>query len=163
MPINTPTRDLVIMGAVKGLAAASPDFTGIPIWIQQLFTMTTGDGVTSASFPALHLSEGKQSYRIITNHGYHGTLPIYADVYDRWEEDNALFDTHWATCCTLTENLRGILESNPTLTYQNVALALDGPVIELSEYDEPLRRSIAGIDFMVRRLTATWPVLPYDT
>src|SRR5258706_2135962 len=91
---NNPATDATVLGALKQvivpntqLAAGSASGTGLEqVYIQSKYAMSLG------SFPAVHLSSGKQLYQRDSLSEYIGTFEAILEYYDRWDTQTSTID-----------------------------------------------------------------------
>lgn len=165
---NTPTTVMTVLSQVM-LNDAS---TGQPntqiglnqavlnaslVYIEQKYAMAQG------SFPAIHLSRGKQTYHIIGGpRGYDGVVEIMCEYYDRWDQQNNTIDTINANNIADLDRIQANLETNNSLNFQGKATAIAIPEIAVGPYKGELDITFPGLTLVYHWMSITVNVLPYD-
>lgn len=172
---NNPTTDAVILNVLAQLLPNDPQ-TGqpntvigtnqIPLITQQdptpLMYIESKYKMSLGQFPAVHLSSGGQKYAKNSRSSYVGQYVAIVEYYDRWDKQPNTIDQIRANIAADLERMKANIEDNDSLAYNSLAYATAIPSMTLSEYKGEIDEQFPGLTLVVRTLTLTINILPYD-
>lgn len=160
---NNPRTDAVILAAMSQVAIGYPSANttiGInnptAVYVQQEYTM-----LQTASYPALLLQVGAQTYRRYSQKSFAGVATFLIDYYNSWPQNSATYDTIRAAIAADLELIKSNIESNDSLTIGANALTVSLMHSTLSPYAGDIR-DWNGVTLVYRRLSLDMNILDYD-
>lgn len=153
----SPDNEKNILNALATITQVGTGISPSAVYVNNRYRMSLGD------FPAIQITSGAQTHVRQSTYTYDGAMQAIVEICDKWDTQPNTIDDIYTNLAAIAKIVKDNIQNNDNLTVGTQPNATSIPRIQISPYRGDIDDSFPGLTLIVRTLTLSVNILPYES